>query len=211
MTANIARKTKWTLEELAFEFDGFEFNRPLSKAEFVKIADHNPNLQMEREPNGTVTLMSPVKKGSSRRGTELLGLMYNWNSKMGHGEVFGPNGTFDLPNGATKMPDVSWISPEKLQNEPEDEESYIQTVPDFVAEIRSSTDRLSKLQNKMATSWMANGVRLGWLIDAYDEQVFIYRQGELLPEIIKGFSQKSLSGENVMPGFELPLEKMKRR
>ncbi|MFN0037618.1 MAG: Uma2 family endonuclease, partial [Saprospiraceae bacterium] len=87
------------------------------------------------------------------------------------------------------------------------EDDFVKIVPDFVAEVRSRSDRLAKLQKKMADSWMANGVRLGWLIDPYSEQVHIYRQGQEV-EILKGFSGKKLSGEDVLPGFELPLDKM---
>lgn len=51
---------------------------------------------------------------------------------------------------------------------------------------------------------MANGVRLGWLIDPYGERVFIYRKGREV-ETIDEFDGKTLSGEDVMPGLELPL------
>jgi Uma2 family endonuclease len=134
-----------------------------------------------------------------------------WNYQHNNGEVYGPNGTYDLPDGATKMPDVSWVAAERLPNAPEDEEKYIQVVPDFIAEIRSFSDSLSKLQAKMTDSWMANGVRLAWLIDPYEEKAYIYRAGADAPEIVEGFDEKSLSGEDVLEGFSLPLDKMKRK
>ena len=52
---------------------------------------------------------------------------------------------------------------------------------------------------------MKNGVRLGWLIDPYAEKAYIYRDGEKDPEIVTGFSNKSLSGEGVLAGFKLNL------
>ncbi len=96
-----------------------------------------------------------------------------------------------------------------LENTPNDEETFVLIVPDFVGEIRSSTDRLKILQRKMTDSWIANGVRLAWLIDPCDEKVYIYRAGRKVEEIT-GFDGKILSGEDVLPGFELPLEEMKR-
>lgn len=211
MTTTIPRKTNWTLEDLALHFGPVEFQRPLSKEEFVWLADRHPDLRMEREPNGTTTLMSPLKRGTSKREAGLLGRLHVWNYQAGAGEVHGPNGTYDLPNGATKMPDVSWISPQRLENEPDDEESYIQIVPDFVAEIRSASDRLPKLKEKMVDAWLANGVRLAWLIDPYEETAYIYRTGQTEPELVRGFAGKTLSGEDVLPGFELPLDTMKRK
>lgn len=210
MTANIARKTKWTLGEFAQQFGPIELHRPLSKEEFVNIANHNPDLRMEREPNGSVTLMSPVQQGTSGRETTLVAALYNWNrEKAMRGKVHGANGTYDLPNGSTKMPDASWLSFRTVELGTGAKESYIQAVPDFVAEIRSSSDRLKKLQHKMAETWMGSGVRLAWLIDPYSEKVHIYRAGSESPEIVEGFSGKTLSGEDVLPGFELDLEEMK--
>ena len=211
MTATLPFKEHWTLEELTLHLGPLEIQRPLSKSEFTQLAERYPKLRMERDPDGTTILISPVKKGSGRRESSLHGLIFLWNYHKGNGEVYGPNGTYDLPNGATKMPDVSWISPERLAGEPEDEESFIHIVPDFVAEIRSASDRLSKLQQKMKETWIANGVRLAWLIDPYEERAYIYREGQAEPEIVEGFSDRSLSGETVMPEFSLPLEKMKRR
>ncbi len=210
MTASIPRRKHWTLEQLALEFGPIELQKPLSKAAFLQLAEQHPDLRMEREPNGTTTIMSPVKKGSSRRETSFLGLLFLWNTQTNLGEVFGPNGTYELPDGATKMPDVSWISGERMQQAPGDEESFIQVVPDFVAEIRSGSDRLAKLQEKMTETWMANGVQLAWLIDPYEEKAYIYRPNTAV-EIVEGFAGKTLKGETILPGFELPLEQMMRR
>lgn len=90
-----------------------------------------------------------------------------------------------------------------------DEESFISIVPDFIAEIRSGSDRLKKLQTKMTDVWIANGVRLAWLIDPYDEKVYIYRPDREV-ETLEGFAGKKLSGADVLPGFELPLDEMRR-
>lgn len=210
MSATFPRRKYWTLEDLAREFGPIELQKSLSKEAFLQLAESHPDLRMEREPNGTTTIMSPAKKGSGRRENRLSFLLNLWNETIGKGEVFGPNGTYDLPNGATKMQDASWISPENLSAGDDDEESFIQTVPDFVVEIRSASDRLNKLQEKMTETWMANGVRLAWLIDPYAEKAYIYRQ-DAVPEVVTGFPGKKLSGESVLPGFELPLQEMKRR
>jgi len=212
MTALLSRRKEITLEDLALHYGPVELQRPLSKEEFTALAERYPDLGMEREANGTVTVMSPVKRGSSKRESVLIGLLYAWNYRQSDpGEVQGSTGGFDLPNGSTKSPDAAWISPQRLSESFDEEETFIKIVPDFVAEVRSDTDRLKKLQTKMADTWMANGVRLAWLIDPYEEKVYIYRAGKTKPEIVEGFLGKKLSGEDVLPGFELPLEMMMQK
>lgn len=197
-----------TLEEAVARYGPLELQHPLPKAEFVALAEKNPDLMMEREADGTVTIMSPVKKGSGEREFNLAGYFFMWHQQTKLGKFYSPSTGFDLPNGATKSPDVAWISSERLAGA-DDDEAFVKIVPDFVVEIRSGTDRLKKLQAKMIDSWLANGVRLAWLIDPYEEKVHIYRPGREA-EIVSGFVGKILSGEEVLPGFELPLEAMRR-
>ncbi|MCC6411882.1 MAG: Uma2 family endonuclease [Saprospiraceae bacterium] len=211
MQEQTTEQTHFTLEELAVKYGPIEMQRPMSREAFVALAERYPNLAVERDADGTITFMAALKKGSGRRESKLHGLLFLWNLQHSHGEVFGPNGTYDLPDGATKMPDVSWISPERLPDlSDDDEEAFIQVLPDFVAEIRSQSDRLNKLQAKMTDSWMANGVRLAWLIDPYEEKAYVYRQGKAV-EVVSGFESRILSGEDVLPGFELELREMMRK
>ena len=184
--------------------------RSLSREEYLKVCERFPNLHIEREKNGTITVMSPVKRLSGKHEVSLMGLLFVWFHDFKSGELHGPSSGFDLPDGSTKQPDVAWISPERLAATGTDEENeFIKIVPDFVGEVRSSSDSMGQLRKKMTNSWMKNGVRLGWLIDPYDEKVYVYRQGEKEPEIVKGFSNKSLSGEDVLPGFSLDLSEFK--
>ena len=213
MSATAPTNKEMTLEDVVRRYGAIQLQNPLSKRDFVALAEHYPDWQLEREPNGTTTIMSPVKRGSGKREFHLAGLFYIWLQQTGLGEFYSASTGFDLPNGATKSPDIAWISPERLAAAPPEDEdaAFVQIVPDFVVEIRSQTDRLPKLQAKMTDSWMANGVRLAWLIDPFGEKVYIYRQGQTEPEIVEGFSGKKLSGENVLPGFEMEMESMRRK
>lgn len=212
MTATLSRPKTVPLEKMVANFGPIDLGLPMSKSDFVSLSERFPDLRMEREPDGFVSIMSPVKKGSGRREFNLSGLFFMWYYQHKTGEFYSPSTGFDLPNGATKSPDVAWVSPEKLAGlRDEDEETFVSVVPDFVAEVRSGTDRLQKLQAKMTDTWLANGVRLAWLIDPYEERAYIYRQGQAEPEIVEGFVGRKLSGEDVLPGFELPLDMMRRR
>lgn len=198
-----------TLEELAVRYGPVELQKPLTKAEFAELAERYPDLSMERDVNGNVIVMSPVKKGSGRRGSRLFLLLGAWLVQTKNGELFGSSTGFDLPDGSNRSPDVAWVSNLRMAADTASEEEFMRIVPDFVGEIRSSTDRLKTLQRKMTDSWIANGVRLAWLIDPYDEKAYIYRPGREV-EVIEGFDGKMLSGEDLLPGFELALEEMKR-
>lgn len=61
------RRKHWTLDQLATLYGPIEIQRPVSKADFMALAAEYPNLHMEREPNGSVTIMAPIKEGSSHR------------------------------------------------------------------------------------------------------------------------------------------------
>lgn len=207
--SSVLEKTNLSFEELVLSLGALHSDRALSKAEFILLAERFPELRMERENTGKITVMSPVKKGTGKRESILHGLLFMWNYQTKAGELYSASTGFDLPDGSTKSPDVAWISAERAAAaSPDDEEDFVNIVPDFVAEVRSSSDRLKKLQKKMTNTWMKNGVRLGWLIDPYKQQVFIYRQGQEVEEL-HGFAGKVLSGEDVLPGFELRLEALK--
>ena len=187
-------------------------DRYFTKQEFLKIASRYPDLQIEREKDGKISVMSPVKTGSGFRESIVLIYLGVWWLQTKQGQTFSSATGIELADTSIKSPDCAWVSPERYaQVSPEDEETdFLQVAPDFVAEVRSQTDRISKLKKKMADSWIKNGVRLGWLIDPYEEKAYIYRaNGEV--EIIAGFEGKKLSGEDVMPGMELPLDDMRVR
>lgn len=194
-----------------FKYGPILLEQPLSITEFTKLYAQFPELLMEREANGKVSIMSPVKRGSGVREFIISGYLFIWITEYQKGEAYSPSTGIELPTGAIKSPDGAWASEERLaeaEYSASKENDYLKIVPDFIAEVRSVSDRLSKLKKKMEKTWMANGVRLGWLIDPYGEKVWIYRENQET-ELVEGFDNKILSGEDIMPGFELPLDKMK--
>jgi Uma2 family endonuclease len=68
-------------------------------------------------------------------------------------------------------------------------------------ELRSPSDNLKDVQEKMQ-EYLANGARLGWLIDPKTKRVEIYRPGQQV-EVLE--NPATVSGEAVLPGFELDL------
>ncbi|MEH2432990.1 MAG: Uma2 family endonuclease, partial [Nostoc sp.] len=84
------------------------------------------------------------------------------------------------------------------------EEEFSPLAPDFVVELRSSSDSFKKLREKMQ-EYINNGVRLGWLLDPKNKIVEIFRLEKQI-EILK--SPTTVFGEDVLPGFELNLNKV---
>ncbi len=188
------------------EFGTAIYVEGVSKERFLKFIERFPDHQLEREPNGRVTIMPPTHGGSGNREITIGRRVGNWAERSNKGMVFGPSTGFDLPTGATKCPDAAWLSDATLAllSAADIEERFVPAAPDFVVEIRSGSDDLGKLKKKMTDTWMSNGVRLGWLIDPYTETAWVYRAGVPEPEEVKGFGQL-LSGEDVMPDFSLDL------
>lgn len=125
--------------------------RDLNKSGFIKLCGAYPELLMERNAYGDVILQSPVFGGTGFRQSNLIYQVGNWCEQYGKGEVGSSNTGFDLPNGATRIPDAFWVSKERMANlTTEDiEQSFLPVVPDFVAELKSSSDKLKKLKRKM--------------------------------------------------------------
>ena len=177
----------------------------LSHEHFCFLVGKFPELRMEQEKNGNITITAPIAGFGGARENRLGARLFIWQEQFGKGISLGSNTGFILPNGATKSPDAVWINDQKFQQlkEATDEQGFLKIVPDFVIELRSSSDRLPTLKTKMKETWMANGVQLGWLIDPYREEAYIYRNDGTV-EIIEGFDN-TLSGDNILPGFELKL------
>jgi Uma2 family endonuclease len=181
----------------------------VTKENFLKLIERFPDHRMEREADGLVTIMPPTHGGSGSRELTIGRRVGNWCERRNNGMTFGPSAGFDLPTGATKSPDAAWMSDATLGLlSPKDiEEGFVPAAPDFVAEIRSSSDSLEKLKKKMSETWIANGVRLAWLIDPYEETAWVYRADGSV-EKVQGFGNQ-LSGEDLMPDFVLDLEEFR--
>ncbi len=146
--------------------------------------------------------MAPAALDSSFRNAGLTAQLWNWNDRTQLGMVFDSSAGVTLPNTAIRGPDAMWITRERWNSLPtEERERFAAMSPDFVAEIRSKSESRATLRDKMR-EYIANGVRLAWLIDPIAGEVEVYRAGRPV-EVLK--SPETLSGEDVLPGFVLDL------
>ncbi len=172
----------------------------LTRSQFFQLCQANPDVQLERSPQGELIIVSPVGGESGNQEANLIGDLIIWNRQTNLGVVFSSQTVFSLPAGGDRSPDVAWVELSRWQAlSQEEREGFPPICPDFLIELRSRTDRLKPLQNKMH-EYLKSGLRLGWLINYKDKQVEIYRVGKSV-EVVA--IPMVLSGEEVLPGFSL--------
>ena len=178
----------------------------MSSDEFWKFCQDNPTLQVERSAEGDIILMAPADGWTESRNNELQTDLSLWNRQLARpGLVFGSSGGFILPNGAERSPDQAWISREHWNSVPQKlRQKFPHISPDFVVEMMSPSDRLKDAKAKME-EYVANGVRLGWLIDRKNQTVYVYRPGETVAVFE---NPATLSGSPELPGFIADLEQV---
>ena len=170
--------------------------------QFQQIAAVNRDLRLERTATGELIVMPPTGSETGNRNLDIEGQLWLWNRQTKLGVAFNSSSGFQLPNGADRSPDASWVKLERWQTlTPKQQQGFAPLCPDFVVELRSKSDNLEPLREKMR-EYMANGACLGWLIDRKNKKAEIYRQNQDV-EILDNPS--TLSGEDVLAGFVLDL------
>jgi Uma2 family endonuclease len=165
----------------------------------LRLSAQNPLLRLETDRNNNLIVLMGTKFNTSKNNAKLIAKLSSWNEQFMLGEVTDSNGAFRMPHtNSVKVPDVAFILNSRLETI-DIENGFPKIAPDFVIELRSDSDRLQEVIEKML-EYIENGVRLGWLIDPQTENVHIYRLNG--NHTMQSFDEK-LSGEDVLPKFEL--------
>ena len=144
--------------------------------------------------DGKIIIMGPSDIVSSEIGAELVSLLRNWVKPRKLGRVFESSGGFILPNSNVTAPDVSFVTADRLK---QSKRYFAELVPDLVVEIKSQSDRLKPLREKIQ-SFIKSGAKVGILIDPDKRTVTIYtptaepvvlRDGDIIsiPELLPGW------------------------
>jgi Uma2 family endonuclease len=177
----------------------------LTDEQFYQLCISNPEQPLELTNEGVLIAMSPVGGESGKREMRLGSQLFNWNEETELGEVFSSSTIFKLPLGSQRSPDAAWVENSRWATlTPEQQKKFPPIAPDFVIELRSESDRLADLQEKML-EYKANGVRLGLLIDPKGRQVEIYRIDREV-EILE--NPEAIDCNDILPGFTLELQKI---
>ena len=171
----------------------------LTDDEFFELCQMN-ELRMERLKDGTIIMMEPTGSDTGGFNFEISGEIRSWNKTAKEGKAFDSSTGFTMPDTSVKSPDTTWIKNERWNEIAVDlRKKFAPIAPDFVLEIRSETDKLKDLQEKMQ-EYIKNGVRLAWLIDRKNEITYIYRIDGSTSSV--PFAE-TLDGEDVLVGFKL--------
>jgi Uma2 family endonuclease len=172
------------------------------QAVFLDLCRANPDYRIELNGRGEIEIMPPTGIRTGRKNAKLISALTAWAEQEGSGETFDSSTGFRLADGATRSPDASWVRRERLDRLPfSEKDGFAPLAPDFVVELRSSSDSLETIKAKME-EYRENGVRLGWLLNPDGRQVFVYRPGQpvsLFDDL------ESISGDPELPGFVLDL------
>jgi Uma2 family endonuclease len=144
--------------------------------------------------DGKIIIMGPSDIVSSEIGLEFGSLLRNWVKPRKLGRVFESSGGFILPNSNVTAPDVSFVTADRLK---QSKRYFAELVPDLVVEIKSQSDRLKPLREKIQ-SFIELGAKVGILIDPDKRTVTIYtptaepvvlRDGDIIsiPELLPGW------------------------
>ena len=206
MTQTLTRPTHTAAEHEPFVI---QF-KPLTYMDDEQFADFcalNDDLRIERTAKGEILLMPPAFTYTSKQNIKISSQLDNWAENDGTGIAYESSAGYKLPNGALRSPDASWVLISRLRELTSEEGSGFYSVcPDFVIELRSTSDSLSMLQEKMQ-EYIDNGARLGWLIDPISspKRVHIYRPQA---EVAVLDEPSEVSGEPELTGFTLDLSRI---
>jgi Uma2 family endonuclease len=173
----------------------------LTDEQFLELSSLNRDLRLELTSQGDLIVMPPAGGGSGKRNARINYQLMHWSLQDGTGEVFDSSTGFRLPNGAVRSPDASWVSKARLEPlSAQEQEKFLPLCPEFVIELRSPTDSLQALKEKMQ-EYLDNGAKLGWLIDPQRKRVLVYT-----PKNVEELENpEALHGDPLLPGFRLGL------
>lgn len=178
---------------------------PMTDDQFFEFCQINSELRIERNKSGELLIMTPTGSETGNREGNIFGPLWVWAEQDGTGLAFTSSTGFKLSIG-DKSPDAAWIKLERWNAlSAEQKQKFAPICPDFVVELRSASDNLKPLQEKMQEYMREPGVQLGWLIDRKNRRVYIYRPG-LADECLE--NPATVSGDPVLPGFLLNMSKI---
>jgi Uma2 family endonuclease len=175
---------------------------PMTDEAFAQLCAEHPDLNLEMTAHGELIVMPLTYTLTGARNGEIMGQLRNWARQDKRGVAFDSSTGWLLPSTARRSADAAWIFKHRIKDiDPAAFSRFWPVCPDFVIELRSQTDRIRVLRDKME-EWQSNGAQLGWLIDAETRTVEIYRRG-IEPETLVNL--ESLAGEGPVAGFVLDL------
>jgi Uma2 family endonuclease len=121
------------------------------------------------------------------------------------GAMFDSSTAFKMKSGNKRSPDISFMAKERLQGLEELPDGFLEGAPDLAVEILSPSNTVEEIHNKLV-EYFENGSRLVWVINPKEKYVLVYRSSQEPDRLLK--SVDSLDGEDIVPGFTLPIAEL---
>jgi Uma2 family endonuclease len=177
----------------------------LTDDQLFELCQLNRDWRIEYTAQGELIVMPPTGGETGSQNAEITFQVQLWTRGNQTGVAFDSSTGFKLPNGASRSPDAAWVRRSRLAGlTREQKQKFLPLCPDFAIELRSPTDHLQAVLDKMQ-EYLDNGAQLGWLLDPLTRRVHVYRpQGP--PEILE--APNTVSADPLLPGFALDLRKI---
>ena len=172
----------------------------LTIQDLQQLQRDRPDLRMELV-NGEIRIMSPSGYESEEVSTRLTIRLGTWVEARRLGRIAGSSAGFVLPNQSkdVRSPDVSFVRADRLRQSPS---TYAELAPDLMVEVRSPTDSLASLRQKIQ-SFLEVGTQVGILIDPKSRTVEIYRPEQETPQVLQ--DGDVLTVPDLLPGWSVAI------
>jgi Uma2 family endonuclease len=118
------------------------------------------------------------------------------------GVILDSSTAFKMKNGNKRSPDISFFAKERLQGMTELPSGFLEGAPDLAVEVLSPGNTIEEIDEKIA-EYFENDAQLVWVISPTQHYILVYRSTQEPDRLLK--SADSLDGEDVIPGFTLPV------
>ena len=184
----------------------FPSSMQMTDEQFFQFCQENRDLRIERNQFGEISIMSPAGSETGNREFNIAVQLGIWSEKDGTGIGFSSSTGFTLSTGAKRSPDAAWIKLERWnQLTPKQQKKFAPICPDFVIELRSDSDQLQPLKDKMNEYMQEPEIQLGLLIDRKNRRVYIYHPEEK-EEYLE--NPDTVNCDPILPGFVLNMSKI---
>jgi Uma2 family endonuclease len=169
-----------------------------TERDLLRLLDHSGRLY---ELVDGVLVEKVVGFAESFLAARLIKLLSNWVDDRGLGIVSGADGPMKLMPKMVRLPDVSFVSWERLPGRAVPSAPIPDLAPDLAVEVLSEGNTKGEMERKLKEYFLA-GVRLVWIIDPPRRRVTAYTAPD--ESTVVG-EDESLTGGEVLPGLSLPL------
>lgn len=167
-------------------------DEPLTDQRLEWLGQQDGRCRFERGASGELIIMSVGRGGGPRIAAGIIAQIWIWIGRLGSGEVYDGTKGYDIRGTLlTRIPDVSWLSGERLAELPSeiDQEGFTDAVPEFAVEILSDS-QAAEDQIARVRQWVEWGARVGWMIDPFEQTVDVVRAGRAVehlerPELVE--------------------------